>query len=262
MLQSHNKQRKLQTRPARKEHTMSITPQATAPERLANIKPLKIGSNDGFEGNRRSDTLVARFQKALKDGNIQMDTLDASAVAVAIAIDGGMLRWVLTVEPNGKTKEGKAPLLTEPAEGSASMKIPALGVFKGGYECIKDGKIMRSRDGKAVAVGKVTPLTKQELIVVQTAGISPDEAMLIKHLESHNMGGGIIAEARKAIKKEEAAAKKAEAAKQKKEAKPTEKAVKETKKAPKPPTKPTKAAPKPPKAEVAQPEPTPEQKPE
>jgi hypothetical protein len=242
---------------------MSITPQATAPERLANIKPLKIGSNDGFEGNRRSDTLVARFQNALKSAGVAINSIEAGALAVAIAIDGGMLRWVLTVEPNGKTKEGKAPLLTEAPEGAASVKIPALGAFKGGYECVKDGKILRSRDGKPAAVAKVTPLTKNELVAVKAAGISADEAMLLKHLASHNMGGGIIAQARAAIKKEEAAAKKAEADKQKKEAKPTEKAVKkETKTAPKPPTKDkTKTAPKPPKAEVVV-QPTPEQKPE
>jgi hypothetical protein len=236
---------------------MSITAQATAPERLANIKPLKIGANDGFEGNRRSDTLVARFQNALKSANVALNSIEAGALAVSVAIDGGMLRWVLTVEPNGKTKEGKAPLLTEAPEGAASVKIPALGAFRGGYECVKDGKVLRSRDGKPTAVAKVTPLTANEQAAVKAAGISADEALLLKHLASHNMGGGIIAQARAAIKKEEVAAKKAEAEK----AKPTEKAVKTTPKLPVKNSKDKKVAPKPPKVAPAA-QPTPEQKPE
>ena len=237
---------------------MTITPQATAPERLANIKPLKIGANDGFEGNRRSDAVVSRFLKALASSGTAINSIEAGAMAVACAIDGGFLRWVLTVEPNGKTKEGKAPLLTEVPEGAASVKIPALGAFKGGYECVKDGKILRSRDGKPATVAKVTPLTKKEEVAAKAANVSTDMALLLKHLASHNMGGGILAQARAQLKKEEAAQKKEEKAKEK----PTEKAAKPEKgdskpKAAKPP-KPPKA----PKPEAAKPQQTEEAKPE
>jgi len=220
------------------------TAQANPAERLANTKPLKIGNNEGWEGNRRSDTLVDRFLNAITSAGVAINSIEAGALAVAVAIDGGMLRWVLTVDENGKTKEGKAPMLAAPVEGSASVKIPAIGAFKGGYECVKDGKILRSRDGNPVAVAKVTPLTANENAAVKAAGITNDEAMLLKHLASHSMGGGIIAAANISLKAKASAEKKAAAATEKKAASPKAEKTK-TKTAPKAPAKSVKTPPKP-----------------